>query len=50
MRRLEINFDPVQISLTNEEILSDLLYPSPPSDTGGADSAPPTSVARGYPR
>jgi hypothetical protein len=46
MRRLEINIDPVQISLTNEEILSDLLYPSPPSEVGGADPAPPASVAR----
>jgi hypothetical protein len=46
MRRLEIDIDPVQISLTNEEILSDLLYPSPQGEVGGADPAPPTSWAR----
>ena len=42
MRRLEIDIDPVQISLTNEEILSDLLYPA--GTTGGAE-APPVALA-----
>jgi hypothetical protein len=46
MRRLDLNIDPVQISLTNEEILSDLLYPSPPSEVGGAPPAPPAPLGR----
>jgi hypothetical protein len=41
MRRLEFDTDALQVSLTNEEILADLLYPSPAIDTGGADERRP---------
>ena len=43
MRKLDFDFDPAQVRVTVEEILSDLLYPA--KGTGGA-SAPPAPGVR----